>query len=330
MPEGSTPRTRALFLGPDTPVYAGTARACLAADFDLVVIPATEAEISDPATLDRVLPETDFIVGWTRITADMIARAPKLKFIQVMGSGYEIVDMDAVRARGIRVGTTQGANAVSCAELAFGYILALYRKLADCTDSIRRGEWISDELRKGGLVELRGKTIGLVGFGTLGQAVATIAEGFGLDRVYHKRTPLSAAEESRWGVSYLPLDELMAASDIVCVQVPLSAATRHLIGRREIGLMKPSALLVNIARGPVVDEQALAEALIEGRVAGAGLDVFAREPVPVDSPLLRLGNVILTPHVAGSTQEALARNVRQACENVRRVAAGQDALNLAN
>jgi lactate dehydrogenase-like 2-hydroxyacid dehydrogenase len=168
-----------------------------------------------------------------------------------------------------------------------------------------------------------------VGFGTLGQAVARIGHGFGVKLLYHKRTRLTPREERRWRVRYAPMDELLARSDVVSVQIPLTPETHHVIGRREIGLMKPTAILVNIARGPVIDEAALGEALLSGAIAGAGLDVFTDEPPHPDSPLRRAPNVVYTPHVGGSTQEALARNMKQACDNVRRVAAGKPPLNTA-
>ena len=259
----------------------------------------------------------------------MIENAPKLQFIQVLGSGCDLVDIEAARERNIPVGTTKGANAISCAELVFGYILVLYRKLIQTTMSVKQGAWISDELRKTGLAEICGKTIGLVGFGTLGQAVARIGRGFGVKLLYYQRHRLPPAEERRWRVKYAPLDELLAQSDVVSVQIPLTTETEGFIGRRELSLMKPSSILINIARGEVVDQNALADFLATGRIAGAGLDVFDQEPVPEDSLLLKLDNVVFTPHVGGSTQEALAKNMKQACDNVRRVENGQTCLNAA-
>lgn len=320
-------RPHVLFLGPDTPAFAGRVREYLPRKFRLTVLEATEQEVLDGDALARALPRAEYLIVWTQVTRAMMEAAPALRFIQVLGSGYEMVDIVAARERGVAVGTTLGANAISCGELVFGYVLALYRKLFESTMSVRRGEWISEELRRGGLVELYGKTVGLVGFGTLGQAVARIGRGFGVRLLYHKRTPLPPAEARRWRVRYAPLDELLRESDVVSVQVPLTEQTRGLIGPRELGLMKPSAILVNIARGPVVDEAALAVCLAEGRIAGAGLDVFAEEPVPADSLLLRSDRVVFTPHVGGSTQEALARNMKQACDNVRRVALGRPPLN---
>jgi phosphoglycerate dehydrogenase-like enzyme len=291
--------------------------------FALTVLHATEQAVTDERALWESLVDAEFLIVWTRVTREMVERAPRLRFIQVLGSGYEMVDMSAVRERGIPVGTTLGANAVSCGELVFGYVLALHRRLFECTQSVRKGEWISERLREGGLVELYGKTVGLVGFGTLGQAVARIGHGFGVKLLYCKRQRLPASEERRWRIRWAPLDELLRESDVVSVQVPLTEATRGLIGRRELALMKPTALLVNIARGPVLDEEALGEFLTAGRIAGAGLDVFVDEPVPADRLLLKSDRVVLTPHVGGSTQEALARNMRQACDNVRRVALGR-------
>ncbi len=264
---------------------------------------------------------------WTEVTRRMIESAPKLRFIQVLGSGYDLVDVEAAQERSIPVGTTKGANAISCGELVFGYILVLYRKLIDTTLSVKQGEWIGQDLRKAGLVEIHGKTIGLVGFGTLGQAVAKIGRGFGVNLLYYKRHRLSPREERQWRVRYAPLHELLAKSDVVSVQIPLTPETEGLIGRRELSLMKRTSILINIARGGVIDQETLAEFLEANKIAGAGLDVFEEEPVPRESRLLKLDNVVFTPHVGGSTQEALAKNMKQACDNVRRVANGRPCLN---
>jgi glyoxylate reductase len=179
------------------------------------------------------------------------------------------------------------------------------------------------------LAEIYGKTIGLVGFGTLGQAIGRVGRGFGVKFLYYQRHRMPVREERRWRVSYAPLEELLGKSDVVSVQIPLTPETQGFIGRRELSMMKTSALLINIARGPVIDQEALAEFLKLGKIAGAGLDVFTQEPVPAGNLLLQLDNVVFTPHVGGSTQEALARNMKQACDNVRRVAGGKPPLHAA-
>ncbi len=324
---GTSLKHRVLFLGPDGPAFSGSVRDRLPADFEVHAIAATDSSVADPDRLRRQLPDTDFLVGWARVSREMLEQARALRLVQLIGAGHDLVDVAAARELGVTVATVQGANATSCAELVYGYVLSLYRHLHAATDSLRRGEWAAQELRGRGLFELRGKTMGLVGFGALGQEVARIGRGFGVQLLYHKRTRLAPAEERRWEVRWASLDELMAQSDIVSVQVNLEESTRGLIGRRELALMKPSALICNIGRGPVIDEAALAECLLEGRIAGAGLDVFEDEPLRADSPLLRAGNVVLTPHVAGSTREAVARAIKQACDNVLRVAAGEPPLN---
>ena len=318
---------KVLFLGPDTPAFAGRVREYLPKKFSLTVLNATEEEVFDQEALWKALPETEFMVIWSRVTREMIEKAPRLGFIQVLGSGFELVDVKAAQARHIQIGTTRGANAISCGELVFGYILVLYRKLIETTLTVKQGQWISHGLRKGGLVEIFGKTLGLIGFGTLGQAIAKIGRGFGVKLLYYQRHRLSPKEEKSWKITYAPLDELLTRSDVVSVQIPLTAETDGFIGRRELSLMKPHSILINIARGPVVDEEALAEFVNSGRIGGAGLDVYTEEPVPRDSPLLRSDRIVFTPHVGGSTQEALARNMKQACDNVRRVAAGKPPLN---
>ena len=319
---------RVLFLGPEGPAYSGSVRAHLPGNFELHAIAATDSSVADPAGLRIQLAATEFLVGWARVSREMLQQAGALRLVQLIGAGHDLVDLAAAREYGVTVATVQGANATSCGELVFGYVLSLYRQLHAATDSLRRGEWAAQELRGRGLFELHGKTLGLVGFGTLGQAVARIGRGFGVKLLYCKRTPLTLAEERRWRVQYAPLDELMAQSDIVSVQVNLDESTRGLIGRRQLALMKPTALICNIGRGAVIDEAALAECLLGRRIAGAGLDVFEDEPLSPDSPLLRASNLVLTPHVAGSTREAVARAIKQACDNVLRVAAGDSPLNV--
>lgn len=279
-------------------------------------------ESESPQFWERIV-EADFLVGFKPVTEEMIQSAPRVKLIQVIGAGHNAVDLAAAAKAGILVATTGGANAVSVAEHIFALILALYRRIPYAHSTVKMGGWPQLELFRGGLFDLSGKTIGLLGLGHIGQAAARIARGFGMLVLYHRRNRLAADEERSLGVGYTPLDDLLQQADIVSVQVPLTPDTTHLIGREQLRLMKRSALLINTARGGIVDEKALVECLRERRIAGAGLDVFAEEPIPPESLLLQLDNVILTPHVGGAGQESVQRTLEESVANILRVASGE-------
>ncbi len=224
--------------------------------------------------------------------------------------------------------TTSGANAVSVAEHIFAMILALSHQIVYAHNALTEGSWPQLELYKGKCFELSDRTIGLIGFGHIGQATARIARVFGMEVLYYRRNRLSPAEESSLEVSYAPLESLLRQADIVSIQVPRTPQTRGLIGPKELGLMKKSALLINTARGGIVDEAALIDCLAEKRIAGAGLDVFAEEPISPENPLLHMDNVVLTPHTAGAAWESVRRTLEVSVENILRVASGEKPHNL--
>lgn len=249
----------------------------------------------------------------TRVTADLLNRAPQLRVIARAGIGVDTIDVRAATRRGIAVMNAPGANTVSAAEHAMGLLLSLVRHIPEAADSMRRGEW--DRKRFEG-TELRGKTIGIVGMGRIGGHVAGIAKAFGMTVVGHDPylPPERAAELQ---VKFMPLDQLLRTADIVTLHVALSDTTRHLINAQRLALMKTTAVLINTARGELVDEAALAEAVTARQIAGAAIDVFAKEPLPPDAPLRRLDRVILTPHLAASTAEAQDRVSLEICSAVR-------------
>ncbi len=213
--------------------------------------------------------------------------------------------------------------AVCMAEHIFALVLALHRQIIYARNAVRAREWPYLPLYRGGVLDLSGKTIGLIGFGHIGQAVTRIAHGFGMQVLYCQRTRLTAEVERSMDVSNASLEDPLPQADIVSVQVPLTPHTRQLVGRKELGLMKPSAFFINMSRGATVAEDGLIECLAEKRIAGAGLDVFAREPVSPDNPLLQMENVILTPHLGGAAQESIRRTVQASVATIVRVAAGQ-------
>ena len=255
--------------------------------------------------LDRALAGAHALIvrSETRVTVDLMNRAPHLKLIARAGIGVDTIDVHAATRRGVAVMNAPGANTVSAGEHALGLLLALVRHIPSAADAMRRGDW--DRKRFEG-TELRGKTIGVVGLGRIGGHVAQLARAFGMTVVGHDPyvTPERAGELQ---VRMLPLEPLLQVADVVTLHVALTDQTRHLINAQRLALMKPTAVLLNTARGELVDEAALVEAVTLKRIAGAAIDVFAQEPLPADAPLRKLDRVILTPHLAASTAEAQER-----------------------
>jgi phosphoglycerate dehydrogenase-like enzyme len=272
----------------------------------------TELEVRFP-DLDRPLDEDEMaelvrgcaglIVGIDPVTARVLESGP-LRVVVKYGSGMDNIDVGAARALGVKVSSTPGANARSVAELAIALLLALARNVARHDRSVRAGSW-----RRLTGVELAGKQLGIVGYGAIGREVGRIARGLDLNVVAHD--PFLAEAD----VALVPLDELYTESDAVSLHLPLTDETRGLVGERELEAMKPTAFLINTARGGLVDEAALAEALRSGRLGGAALDGFEVEPLD-DSPLRQLDNVVLSPHAGASTHEAVLRTAAQAVDRL--------------
>jgi phosphoglycerate dehydrogenase-like enzyme len=270
----------------------------------------------DAALLARTLPETEVL--WhvlKRCTAEMIAAAPRLRLIQKIGVGVNTIDLDAARARGIAVCNLPGTNARAVAELTLALMLATLRRLPRFDAGLRSGVWL-DPAAQDGIGELGGRVVGLVGYGAIPRLLAPVLVALGCTVIYAARREVADAPGAR-----RPLDALLAEADVVSLHLPLTGETENLIDAAAIARMKPGAVLVNTARGGLVDPVALAAALREGRLAGAGLDVFVHEPVDPADPLLRLPNVVLTPHIAWLTTGTFDRSFSLAAENCRRLAA---------
>lgn len=225
------------------------------------------------------------------------ARLPNLRFISVCGIGTDSIDLAAASARGIVVSNIPGKTAPVVAEHAFGLMFAAAKRSSWYTDELRQGRWV---MKEG--VFLSGKTVGIIGTGNIGSEMARMCNAFGMRVIAHTWNP-SEERASRLGLEYVSLDELMSESDVVSVHTKLTDESRGMIGARELSLMKPEAILVNVARGPIVDESALVDALNAGRLAGAALDVFEDEPLPGESAILQCEQVVLTPHIADMTPE---------------------------
>jgi D-3-phosphoglycerate dehydrogenase len=249
----------------------------------------------------------------TSVTEELMAGSPGLTVIARAGVGVDNIDVDAATWRGIAVLNAPGANTVSAAEHTVAMLLALVRRIPWAVDSMWRGEW--DRKRFAGR-ELRGKTLGLVGLGRVGVHVAAIARAFGMRVVAHDPY-LPEARAKELGIELRSLDDLLAAADVISLHVPLTEDTRGFMNRERLGAMKPTAVLVNAARGALIDDAALVEVLEEGRIAGAALDVFEPEPLPAESPLRQSSKILLTPHLAASTSEAQERVASEICANVR-------------
>ena len=264
-----------------------------------------------------------------RIDAGLMERAPNLKVIAGMGVGFNHIDLDAATARGILVSNTPGANTDAAADLAFGLMIAAARRIIEADHRTRAGEfrhW-APLLFLGRMVS--GKTLGLVGMGKIGQAMVRRAQGFSMRVVYYDPRRLEPAQEKALGVEYAELATLLGTSDFVSLHVPLLPETRHLIGRAEFARMKKSAFLVNASRGPIVDEGALVEALREGRIAGAGIDVYENEP-ELAPGLAQLPNAVLTPHIGSATIESRTAMAAQAALNLKEGLAGRVPSNIVN
>ncbi|MEM3004347.1 MAG: glyoxylate reductase [Candidatus Bathyarchaeia archaeon] len=258
-----------------------------------------------------------------RIDKDVMAEGPELKVIGSMSVGFEHIDIDEATKRGIYVTNTPGILTDATADFAWTLIMASARRVAEADRYVREQKWKiawSPMMFLGS--EVYGRTLGLVGLGRIGSGVAERSRGFRMRLLYHDIVRASPEKERDLGVEYVPLERLLRESDFVTVHVPLTPETRHLIGKEELRMMKPNAHLINTSRGPVVDEEALILALRERWIAGAGLDVFEKEPIPEDSPLLRLDNVTLAPHIASATRESRYGMAKMAAENILAVLRG--------
>lgn len=263
-----------------------------------------------------------------RVDEGLLARAPRLRVVANLGVGVDNVDLEAATRRGVLVTNTPEVLTETTADLAWALLMAAARRIVEADRDLRAHGfpgWTFLPPHMG--VDVYGATLGVVGLGRIGQAVARRAKGFGMRILYHSRTQKPKANELR--AHYVPLDELLGESDFVVLCVPLTPKTQHLIGERELSLMKKDAILVNISRGPVVEEEALVLALKEGRIRGAALDVFEREPL-VHPELLAMKNVVLTPHIGSATSSTRRKMAELAARAVIDVLAGRKPQNLVN
>lgn len=279
---------------------------------------------SDKPTFIREMHDADVLLHvLERVTASAIAQAPRLKLIQKLGVGLDTIDLDAARARGVAVCNMPGTNTRAVAELTLLLMLATLRRVCELDRQTRAGKgWVLGSELVDSLGELGGRTVGLVGFGAVGKCLAPMLLGIGASVIYTSRTEAAGAS-----AEFTTRAGLLSRADVISLHVPLTPDTAGLIDERAIQTMKRSAILVNTARGGLVDYDALHHALIEGRLRGAGLDVFDAEPTPATHPLFQLPNVVVTPHLGWLTAETLRRSLGVFQENCRRLRDGEPLLN---
>ena len=286
---------------------------------DAIFGPGVVVHVDEAAPLDAVAGEiTALLHVLTPITAEFIASAPKLRLIQKLGVGVNTIALDAAREHGVAVCNMPGTNSQAVAEMALALMMAVLRRTCFFDARTRAGEgWTADPSELDRVGEVRGRTVGLVGFGNSAQLLAPVLAALGAKVIYTARRRHDVSYE------YRSFNELIAEADIVSLHIPLTDETRASV---DPFAMKKGAVLVNTARGELVDQARLVEALTAGHLCGAGLDVFAEEPLPCDNPLLGLPGVVLAPHIAWLTPETLVRSLTVANENCRRLAAGETLL----
>ncbi|OUL82529.1 2-hydroxyacid dehydrogenase [Paraburkholderia hospita] len=290
-----------------------------------------QADAAQHDAFVAALKDADGAIGASvKITSSMLDGAAKLKALSTISVGYDNFDVPDLTKRGIVLAHTPDVLTESTADTVFSLILASARRVVELADWVKAGEWkasIGPELYG---VDVQGKTLGIVGLGRIGGAVARRAAlGFNMKVLYTNRSANAEAEQ-RYGARRVELDELLATSDFVCLQVPLTPETHHMIGANELRKMKRSAILINASRGQTVDENALIEALQTGTIHGAGLDVFDQEPVDPNSPLLTMKNVVALPHIGSATHETRHAMARCAAENLVSALDGTLKINIVN
>jgi phosphoglycerate dehydrogenase-like enzyme len=298
---------------------------------DFEVIAGNEMPVEE---VKKAFSEADIVLGdYTfkkKITADILSTARNLKFIQQPSVGYQHIDVGACTARGIKVANTAGANTISVAEHTIAWGLCLLKNMFHAHTSTKSGGWEQMSIKP---AELKGKVWGIIGFGRIGQAVAERLKPFGLSRIiYHDTYRPKPSVEQEFGVEYTEMTNILSQSDIISLHAPLTEATCAMINEDTLNSMKPSAYLINVARAELVDEKALAEAIMKGKIAGAGIDVFSEEPVTMNNPLLVVESerLLFSPHVAGVTDEAAGRIINMAAANIARVLKGEKPESLVN
>jgi len=310
--------TKILTLPQAAPVME-IARELLPPGMELIVADPTKPDFYDAAA------DADYYLGSPRfgIGNEFFRSAPKLKLVQLTSAGYDRVDLEAARKAKVPVANNGGANSVAVSEHAVMLMLAVYKKLVYHHLNVVSGTWRARDFADVRTYELEGKRLGIIGLGNIGKKVARRVQGFDMDVRYYDVLRLTEDQEDALGVRFALFNELLRTSDIVTLHVPLNDVTRKMISTRELGMMQRTAILINTCRGPVVDEDALRQALTAGTIAGAGLDVMVEEPPKKNHPLFSLPNVTFSPHSAGPTWDNWTKAYRNGFDNIQRVESGR-------
>ena len=290
-----------------------------------------EVTVVDPALSEaekiELCRDADALIT-SDLSTSVLRECPNVKLIQTLSAGYDRLDLETILEMGVPVANNGGANAISVSEQTLALMIGISRNLMAQWDSTTKQRQWRSNLYQTDLSEVTDKTVGIVGLGRIGRQVAKRLTGFDTRTIYYDIEDIPEEVRQQVKAEPVPFDELLETSDIVSMHVPLTRRTRGMMSDREFGMMKETAFLINLCRGPVVDEAALYRALTEGKIAGAGLDVLEVEPTPADNPLFDLDNVIITPHMAGQSQETALRAAHFAYGNILRVLGGEEAESL--
>lgn len=309
-------------VGPVDPVGRAALRARLTPDFDVI-------DVADESEYDRLAHVNYIVLRTLRLDGDAIRQCRNLRLVQRWGAGYDTVDIEAAGERGIPVSITHGINTTPVAEFTIMLILAVLRRLVTLDRNVRAGLW-RDEALTASTFLLQGRTVGLLGYGNVGRQVGGYVRAFGADVIYHDvqpgipEAPPAAVTPTSGSARRVTFDELVTQSDVLSLHLPLTDQSRGLVDAAVLRRMKSTAILVNTSRGGIVDERDLHQALVDGTILAAGLDVFESEPAPISNPLLGLENVVLSAHAAGNTADNSVRMAATCAEHVRAVSQGRD------
>lgn len=301
-----------IVLDPITPDRADDLRALLPDGFYL-----EHGNSFDENHLKEIISDADYAIsGQIGVSGEVLKSATKLKLLHKWGVGVDNFDLNAAKQLGIKVARTTGSNALSVAEYTLGLMISSLRGIGYGNFHLKLGDWRGITKLPTPTYQVSGKTIGIIGFGAIGQNLARLLRSFDVKILYSKRTPLKDDNEFRGYASLASIDEILQKSDIISLHCPLTEDTANLIGSAQFDKMKSNALLINVARGGVVDEAALIDALLAKKIFGAAMDVFEIEPLPKDSPLYKLDNLLITPHLGAVTKDTFEPTVRRMFENI--------------
>jgi len=288
-------------------------------DYEIVVLDKSSTE---EQRINEVR-DADFLLCYGQDPSDEVIKSlEKCRLVQLLAAGYDRMNLDLLAELEIPCANNGGANSWAVADQAVLLMLAIYKQLLASDNSTREGRW-AEPITGQNTFEMAGKKVGILGIGNIGRKVAKRVQGFDAEVQYFDLYPLDEKTTAELDVTYVPLEDLFSTSDIISCHTPLTNDTKHIVNSNTLSLMKPTAILINTSRGPVVDEEALISALQGGVIAAAGLDVFEKEPVSPDNPLLKMDNVVSTPHMAGTTWDTWARRANFGFENMERIRNGE-------